>query len=285
MSAPRALLVATDLDATLLDHHDYSWAPAREALEALRAAEAHLCLVSSKTRAEMEHLAAELPLSTSWIVENGSALVVPEDKLLPRRRPRKPGPRLVELGPKRARLAGALPKLAHATGLALESLVALGPERLVELSGLAPEAAQRALQREYSEPFRVADAGGLDTDALTARLLAAAEALSLRVSRGGRFHHLTGVVDKGLALARLIDLVATPKAPPRVVALGDAQNDLLLLQAAERAIVVPRPDGTLEPALAALPHAERAPAPGPAGWNAAVLAVLRGDTLPPARER
>ncbi len=283
MSAPRPLLVATDLDATLLDHHDYSWAPAREALEALRSASAHLCLVSSKTRAEMEKLAAELPLPTSWIVENGSALVVPEEKLLPRRRPRKPGPRLVELGPKRSRLAGALPKLAHATGLRLESLVALGPERVAELSGLSLDGARLALQREYSEPFRIVDAAGLDPDSITTKLQAAADALSLRVSRGGRFHHLTGVVDKGLALARLIDLVATPKATPHVVALGDAQNDLLLLQSAERAIVVPRPDGSLEPLLAALPHAERAPAPGPAGWNQAILAVLRGERLPPAR--
>jgi len=49
----------------------------------------------------------------------------------------------------------------------------------------------------------------------------------------------------------------------------------------ERPIVVPRPSGGPDPALAAaLPGAELAPAPGPVGWNAAVLALLEGGRLP-----
>jgi hypothetical protein len=64
------------------------------------------------------------------------------------------------------------------------------------------------------------------------------------------------------------------------VGLGDAANDLPLLLAVERPIVIPRPGGGLDPALArALPGAEQAPAPGPAGWNAAVLRLLEGGRL------
>jgi hypothetical protein len=45
--------------------------------------------------------------------------------------------------------------------------------------------------------------------------------------------------------------------------------------------VMPRPDGTLDPALAeCLRGKERAPAPGPSGWSAAVLAALAGEPLP-----
>ena len=41
---------------------------------------------------------------------------------------------------------------------------------------------------------------------------------------------------------------------------------------------MPRPDGTLDPALAErLRGKERAPAPGPSGWSAAVLAALAGE--------
>jgi hypothetical protein len=54
-----------------------------------------------------------------------------------------------------------------------------------------------------------------------------------------------------------------------------------MLELCDRPIVGPRANGSLEPALAgARPRAERAPGPGPDGWNAAVLAVLRGDRLP-----
>ena len=55
-----------------------------------------------------------------------------------------------------------------------------------------------------------------------------------------------------------------------------------MLKAVQRAIVIPRRSGAVDPELAAaLPAAERASAAGPQGWNDAVLAVLEGRTLPP----
>ena len=53
MSA-RRLVIFSDLDGTLLDHQTYSPAPARPALEALRARAIPLVLCTSKTRAEVE---------------------------------------------------------------------------------------------------------------------------------------------------------------------------------------------------------------------------------------
>jgi mannosyl-3-phosphoglycerate phosphatase len=110
------------------------------------------------------------------------------------------------------------------------------------------------------------------------RLDVAARGRGLRVTRGGRFHHLTGPADKGEAV-RAISRAAPAEGD--VVGLGDAANDLPLLLAVTRPIVMPRPDGTVDPALAArLPRVERAPGPGPAGWAAAVLATLSGGSLP-----
>jgi mannosyl-3-phosphoglycerate phosphatase len=123
------------------------------------------------------------------------------------------------------------------------------------------------------------EAGPAD-ETLDERLDAAAGRRGLRVTRGGRLHHLTGPVDKGEAVRGLLDLL--PEAPGFVVGLGDAANDLSMLQAADRAIVMPRKDGRIDPVLAAaLPGAERAPEPGPAGWNAAILAVLEGRAVVP----
>jgi predicted mannosyl-3-phosphoglycerate phosphatase (HAD superfamily) len=68
--------------------------------------------------------------------------------------------------------------------------------------------------------------------------------------------------------------------------LGDAATDLSMLLAVDRPIVIPRRDGTLDPVLAvALSDAERAPAPGPAGWNAAVKTLLEGGRLPAVGRR
>jgi mannosyl-3-phosphoglycerate phosphatase len=106
------------------------------------------------------------------------------------------------------------------------------------------------------------------------------------VVHGGRFFHLTGPTDKGRALRELLALLSPRGRRFATVGLGDAANDLPLLEAVERPIVVPRPGGEPDAALAAaLPAAERAPAPGPEGWNGAVLTVLSGGRLPAIAER
>lgn len=73
------LLVFTDLDGTLLDHHTYSWQPARPALERLDGLKIPLILCSSKTSPEMLGLRAELGNRHPFIVENGGIYSKGED--------------------------------------------------------------------------------------------------------------------------------------------------------------------------------------------------------------
>jgi mannosyl-3-phosphoglycerate phosphatase len=66
--------------------------------------------------------------------------------------------------------------------------------------------------------------------------------------------------------------------PRRTLALGDAPNDIEMLEAADRGVIVANPHGT---PLAPLPgeadgRISRTSKPGPEGWNAAVCAVLSG---------
>ncbi|MFH1116554.1 MAG: HAD hydrolase family protein, partial [Pseudomonadota bacterium] len=68
------IVVFTDLDATLLDSDTYSWAPARESLQALKESDASVILVSSKTFAEMESLHRELELHDPFVIENGGGI-------------------------------------------------------------------------------------------------------------------------------------------------------------------------------------------------------------------
>lgn len=275
MSETRGLLVATDLDGCLLDA-SYSYEPARPALAALARDVVPLVLVSSKTRAEMEPLVRVLGLDTPFVVENGGALVVPR-ALAPRGTPppEDDGPYVeVALGTPRRLLVEALHDLAARAGVKVRGFAGLTSSDLQRLTGLSSAAAARALRRDYDEPFLVE--GG---DEPAARLAGAAVRRGLVVTRGGQFHHLTGRVGKGDALQRLLELYG----PGRffTVALGDAANDLSMLERCDRPVVVPRANGSLEPVLAAaLPRAERAPAPGPTGWNAALLAILRGERLP-----
>jgi len=267
------LLVASDLDGCLLDAASYSFEAAREALAALRRRRVPLVLATSKTRAELRPLSRSLDTGAPAIVENGGALVIPKGhlRIAPAARLVR-GFQIVELGAPRAELVKALSEIAAETGLRLRGFSMLGVRELRRLTGLPPEAARLALAREYDEPFLLEGDAAEDAERL---LVASARRRELRVTRGGRFFHLHGEADKGGAFAELLRLYAAEERRFRTLALGDAANDLELLRAADRAIVIPRPDGTLDPTLAqALPQAERAPAPGPAGWNAAVLRAL-----------
>jgi mannosyl-3-phosphoglycerate phosphatase len=257
-------LVATDLDGTLLDCATYDCSPARPAVEALRRAGIPLVLCSSKTRAEMVPLAKALGSSGPLVVENGGAVVDAAGSIR-------------VLGVERARLLAELPGVARDAGVRVRSFAEMSAREVAALTGLAEDTAELALRREYDEPFLVEDPPGR-SPAVDARLQRAARRRGLLVTRGGRFHHLTGPTDKGRALRAL--LRAAPAAGD-VVGLGDAPNDLPLLLAATRPILMPRLDGTLDPDLAArLRGAERAPRPGPAGWSTAVLVALSGGSLP-----
>jgi len=268
------LLFVTDLDGCLLDDQTYRYDAAVPALEALARNRIPLVLCSSKTRAEMQPLAHRLPTVGPFIVENGGAIVVPAGhlpRLAGRRDPEGYGQ--VMLGTHREALVRALAELANQTGARVRGFSSLSADEVAGLTGLEVPAAERALRREYDEPFLL-DAGSEE------RLTRAAAARGLRITRGGRFHHLLGPVDKGRALQRLLALYAAEGLRFAAVVLGDSPNDLSMLQRADRPILIPRAaTGTDASLAAALPHAEIAPAPGPTGWNDAVLTVLRGALL------
>jgi mannosyl-3-phosphoglycerate phosphatase len=266
---PPDLVVFTDLDGTLLDAHTFAYDAARAALDALTAHGVPLVLCTSKTRAEVEPLARTLAPGSPFIVENGGAICWPAGDHY------EEAPR----GLPRQTLVAALDELARETGAVVRSFASLTPDEVARATGLDRAAAERALTRRYDEPFLAS----LDD---AARIAAAAARRGLLVLRGSRFHHLTGPGGKGRAVTEVVAAWAGPRGRPASVGLGDAPNDASMLAAVDRPIIVPRPAGLPDADLVrALPHAEVAPAPGPAGWNAAVLAVLAGARLPTVETR
>lgn len=259
-------VVVTDLDGCLLDASTYRWEAAQPALAALRRRSIPLVLCSSKTRAEMERLHADLGLDAPYVFENGSGIVVPPGAPWSRAARRDGGPLLVRLGVPLRELAHALLEIAKEAGARLRGFSRLSAREVSELTGLPEPELALARQREHDEPF-VLESGSEEG------VRRAAERRGLRVTKGGRFHHLTGAVDKGRAVRQVLALLP----PAASIGLGDAENDLGLLDAVDHPILVPRADGSIDPTLAAaFPSAGRAPAPGPAGWNEAVLLALGG---------
>jgi mannosyl-3-phosphoglycerate phosphatase len=260
----RRVLVFTDLDGTLLDAHDFNWTAASPVLEQLRALQIPVIPVTSRTRAEVIRLRQDTGLDGPFIVESGSAIMLPRAHSEQPQQNAREGARIV-LGCTWAEAAHGRELLQRRLGVMLTAFSQLQVTQVASLTGLHPQAAALAGAREYGEVIvRSADT----------RFELAAEAargLGFRLLDGDRFWHLVGSgADKGRAVRRL--LAHLDQADTLTIALGNGPSDLGVLEAVDIPIIVPGEAG---------PHAafERrdwrvAPAPGPRGWAAALSAVL-----------
>jgi mannosyl-3-phosphoglycerate phosphatase len=270
----RAIVIFTDLDGTLLDGETYSFDPANEALGELRARSIPIVLVSSKTRAEIEPLRSRLRNEHPFIVENGGAVLIPAGYFpssITESRISEPY-LVIELGTPYAQLRRALQAIACDIGMPLRGYGDMSVEEVGRRTGLSCEDAALSKQRDYDEPF-VVEGQGLTDHALAK----AVTDHGLRWTRGDRFHHLMGAQDKGEAVRRLVHLFQRKAQDNRrtlmTVALGNSLNDLPMLAVVDKPILVQLADGSYAAGID-LPRLIRAPAPGPSGWNQAILSLL-----------
>lgn len=273
-----SLLIFTDLDGTLLNP-DYGFREAEPALAEIRRRGIPLIPCTSKTRHEVERLRRCLRLADPFIVENGAACCIPEGwRGIPLEEGRREeGCRVIRCGVPYERLRRFLEERGRALGA--RGFGDAGVEEIARRTGLSVEEAALARRRESSEPF------WFEGPERTAELAAAAARQGLCVTRGGRFYHLVGAgVDKGAAVRRLSALIAPHlPAPLRTIGLGDGENDLPLLAAVDRPVLLPRPQGDFVPCD--LPGLLREPQGAARGWNAAVLRLLATPDAGPADPR
>ncbi|HHO48775.1 MAG TPA: HAD-IIB family hydrolase [Desulfobacteraceae bacterium] len=262
------LLIFTDLDGTLLDHHTYSFQGAEQTLRRLRECSIPLILTSSKTRTEILKLQERLGLNEPFISENGGGIFFPPGHALSDVAGAIPfnGYRGVVFGRPYAVIRGAFADLRrkfHVRGFGDMTV-----DEIMHHTGLNREEATLAAQRDFTEPFL------FPADARSEEMAEAAAAAGLAATRGGRFLHLMGAgQDKGRAVAEATRLFQE-KTRGRIitVGLGDAPNDLPMLQAVEIPVLLPGPDSTF--ADMDIPGLRLAPFPGSRGWGMIVASIL-----------
>jgi mannosyl-3-phosphoglycerate phosphatase len=254
------IIIFTDLDGTLLDDETYDFKPALTALKFIRSRKIPLILVSSKTRAEMEFYRKELSVEDPFIVENGGAIYFPTSFPLPDDYPFE--------------IVDEYREVLIGTPLAVlsERISALEEQfRFRCFSELNVEEAQRASVREFDEPI-VVD-GAFDEDLLCKR----ARELDLECVYGGRFLHLFCGGDKGKAVDEILTVYRRQGYPVISIGLGDSQNDMPMLWAVDKAVVMQTRNGGY---IEGLNHPDlvNARGRGPDTWNRVVLRIL-GELL------
>lgn len=262
--------IYTDMDGTLLDHHDYSHDAADPLLAELAERRVPVIPCTSKTRAELLVLRQELGNAHPFIVENGAAVLLPVDYLAaqPADTVARDGFWVKELVRPRAYWLELLERLAGKFPGAYQRFSDMSTQQIAELTGLSLEQARLAADREYGEPLHWLGSGQQREAFVTAM-----QQLGATVLQGGRFLHVCGDSDKGRALRWLNTRLADRGIEPISIALGDSQNDVAMLEAADYAVVVASPAHP-PPKLSPGTNSITTSKPGPEGWDEGIRLIL-----------
>jgi mannosyl-3-phosphoglycerate phosphatase len=258
------IILFTDLDGTFIDFETYSSSVAAPSAKALIAAGLPVVFCSSKTRSEQKALMQSVEFTCPGIVENGSGLFIPNAfplLLSPDSSTHVDGDWVQAMGAKKSVIDRAIRAIEKELSLELKPYAEYTARELSQLTGLSESAAHRAKDRQFSETL-TAQLKPEQWEAVNERL----RRHGLHATCGGRFYTVTTTdCDKGKALTQLVSLYEKQCGQSvAAVAIGDSENDIPMLLAADHAYLVQRPDGQWNPID--IPDLIKVPAPGPYGW-------------------
>ncbi|WP_100657380.1 HAD-IIB family hydrolase [Alteromonas flava] len=270
-------LIFTDLDGTLLDHYSYESESALPMLQVLKARDIPVIINTSKTFFEVIDIAEQLALNAPLITENGAACYFPNaiaeelNSSQLEHSPHQGFMRKVFTHPHQ-HWVGLLNRVAGNYKGCFKSFSTLGINGIQELTGLTRKNASKAAQREFGEPV-----AWLGNDEQKHRFIKQLESMGASPVEGGRFIHICGDCNKGMAMQWLTKLYADHlDSEPTTVALGDGKNDIAMLEKADIAVRVLSPVHT-PPALTRSDRVYTTQAFGPAGWAEALSKLLTLD--------
>ncbi|NLQ17870.1 HAD-IIB family hydrolase [Marinomonas sp. M1K-6] len=264
------LLIFTDLDGTLLDHHTYCFQPALAAMRSLKTFSIPCVINTSKTFVELIELRKALHHQDPFIVENGSAVYIPKHSALTLDETledcgdywRK------SFGPKRDELIELTNDKQEQ--YSFKRFIDMTWQELVSLTGLSETNAKQALQREFTEPMV-----WMDSNLALSVFRDDLAKFGVQVQKGGRFAHLMGEhCDKANAMLWL-KAVYEQQSDEAIttMALGDGENDVGMLSKADIPVVIRSPVHA-PPEIPNRCDAWLSDAYGPEGWAQAINRVL-----------
>jgi len=262
-------IIFTDLDGTLLDSRTYSYEKSLAAISRLKEIGIPIIFCSAKTRAEQEIYRRELGLFHPFVVENGSAIFIPRAYFpFPFDYHKAVNDLLtIELAIPRNRVRKLLAKISNENDFRFKGFGDMSAAEVAEITGLNPQFAKLAQQREYDEPVEF-DSSGKDVSEFLAELGEA----GLNWSYGGRLYHVMGGGGKGKAVEILSGLYRKMWGEIGSVGLGNGLNDLAMLSQVDIPILVQKREHSWEDIN--LPRLRKVQGVGPEGWSRAIVEVF-----------
>lgn len=258
-------VIFTDLDGTFLNHDDYSFDAAKEALAKITKSNIPLVFTTSKTRVEVEILQKKLGIKEPFIIENGAAIFFPKnyqnfdlsflDNIYDYN--------VCQLGLTYNQILNFYNKYKEEFGMLGFSDMSI--DEIIKYTGLGRVDAVLSKQRDFTEPFLIKDESYLEN------LQNLARTYNIKITKGGRFYHLIGEFqDKGLAVKeakKIFTRVYNEKVCS--IGLGDGQNDIPMFENVDKAIIIKNHKGEYVDYNSK--NVQKSTYKGSKGWNEMVL--------------
>lgn len=251
------IVIFTDLDGTFLDHFTYSYKDLLPCFTVIRQNNVPIVFVTSKTRAEVKLLVAELDYDVIFSVENGAAVFFPEklklyDKVF---------------GKKLDEIKGFFD--CHKDKFFLRSIFDIQEEYLSKKVNMDISRVGLLKQREFSLPFFAENLHELN------KFIQICEDNGYKILKGGRFYHLVGKSqDKGVAVRYIKGIL---NGNLKSIGLGDSGNDYDMLINVDYPVVIKKYDGSYDEKLLTIKNAIKSRFIGPEGWCEVVMNFLKEE--------
>ncbi len=266
------IIIFTDLDGTLLDYSTYSFEKALPALQLLKEKDIPLIICSSKTKKEIEYYRKKLDNHHPFISENGGGIFIPKDYFrfqiadLRLKIEETRDYRIIRLGAKYNDLRNAIETLQK-EGFDIKGFGDMTVHELAEIAHMTIEEAQMAKERYFDEPFIYS---GFPHK--LPQLLKSINKKGFKFTQG-RFYHILGSSNKGIAVSMLINLYKNKYKKIETIAVGDSPNDIPMLERVDYPIIVQKHNGSYDSKIK-IPRIIKANGIGPEGWNKAVIKII-----------
>ncbi len=265
-------VIFTDLDGTLLDEN-YEWRTAEGTLQKLKELDIPVVFCSAKTRAEQRKLRKEMEINHPYIVEDGSAIVIPADcelyRIVNGREDMEKiindrveiysdkNEVIIKLGVDYDEILDFLLKLKNSEECkdCLKFYGIMDVDEIAEVTGLNRKMAELAKKREFSETLVSYSDEALRR--IEERFAAVV---------GGRFVHVYGKgADKGKAVKIITELYTRLYGKtPVTFGIGNSYTDIPMLKAVDYPAIVKNVDGWID--IKEIPNVYKAEGVATAGW-------------------
>ena len=242
-------LIFSDIDNTLIQsyimkngeiHHTEEYGEIKTIIKKIRDNNIPLILCSTKTRTEQEKIRKYLEINDPFIVENGGAIIIPENYFpmnleeLGLSIKRINNNLIIELGKSYNRIVEILRNIREIFNIKFIAVHDLSIKELAQKVGISTDNAKLMASREYSETIIEINNNEL------CKLKKILQGKGLRILEGTRYNTISSLHDKGSAISILKKLYSIKFQHEKIesIGIGDANNDIPMFENVDKAFLV-----------------------------------------------